>query len=500
MSAAYTAGRAAFNDPLGASNSLTAQTRETDYGIAWLYYTERMFSLESGDWDAYRSARGLYLYTRLIFNPIPSIVAFYEDNIFAPADESNVLDDGTQLITNVFDQTPDALKAAIAQLDLWGNWQSECVRAVRFGSTTGNVLIEVEDDIEREWVSQNIHWPSVVKSLELDRVGNVKSYAIEFTVQDVPNKTQYTFRKEVDSELFKYFRDGKPFTPEGKEAPEVENQYGFVPAVWVRHINDGGDYGRPAFGNINKVNELNSLASHTHDHIHKAIESHKIIATDGSIIPITGASGSSSQSGGNITIGDIRTNWMLLKAPMGTAVLDLAGTLKLAEADPYLERTLKSFANDCPELQAGQIIQENSQLSGAALERMLGPAQKKLDRACASYFAQIIKLRQMQIAIAGWRANSDWRQKTVQQAKFAPFNLESYAKGDLNFGIKRSLLVQATEAENEDLMLKKATRATTLEPIVDEQEALRIAGYSEADAKAIAARKRTADVIPTEAQ
>lgn len=500
MSAAYNAGRAAWADPLSQDRALSLEARNDEYGNAWLYYTNAMFSPELGAWDAYLSARGLYKHTRLIYNPIPLIVTFYEDNIFAPADESAVLDDGTQLITNVFDQTPDELKAAIAQLDQWGNWQSEAVRLARFGGVTGNVLVEIEDDVDKQRVYHSIQWPTRVKSLMLDRVGNVQAYELQYQVQD--GDTRYTYRKVVTKESFSYFRDDRPFIPEGKTAEVEPNPYSFVPAIWIRHINDGSDSGRPAFGNIGKVNEVNSLASHTHDHIHKSIEAHKIIATDGEIKPIIGGSGEVNKAGqGYIKPYDPRLQWMVLKTPAGASVLDLAGVLKLAEADPYLERALKSFVSDNPELQAGEVIQQNSQLSGAALERMLAPAQKKLDRACAEYFTQVIKLRQMQVAIAGWRISvGDWSQRSGAQAKFAPYGLDSYAAGDLNFGIKRSLLIEATEAENEDLMLKKATRATTLEPIVDEQEALRVAGYSEQEAVDIAARRRTTDVIPTEVQ
>lgn len=497
LGAAYTAGLQAWGDPTSVGRARTLQQRVLDYQIAWLYYRNKMFSSDVGTFADYLEDRGLYQYTRLIFNPVPQVVGFYEDHVFPAPANVRALEDGTQLVTAVMDTTPDDLTEAIAQLDQWGNWQSESYRAVRFCGATGNVLIEGVDDLEREKITHDIRWPGVVKDLVLDAQGNVKSYAVEYRTTD--SKGEYTYRKEVTAEEFRYYRDDQLFTPEGRTAAIEENPYGFVFAVWVKHIDDGSDYGCSAVWNIDKVDELNSLASHAHDHIHKLVESPKVLATKGSIVPITGADQTEGED--EISPHDTRRDWMLLKAPEGTSVLDLSGTLKLAEADPYIARLLESFSADYPELQAHEVIKQNSQLSGAALERMLGPAQAKLDRACANYFQQIIKLRQMGVAIAGWRVNKGgWKQRTEQQKRFQPFGLESYAAGQLNFGIKRSLLVEATEAETEELLTKKATRAVQLEGLIDEQEGLRIAGYSDEQAEEIVKRRRKVDVIPTEDQ
>jgi hypothetical protein len=495
----YNAALQAWQDPSSVVSDYTRRSRQEEFAIAWLYYRDQMFAAGQ-NWDTYLSARDLYKHTRLIFNPVPSVVGFYEDHVFSSPDNSRALEDGTQLVTNVFDSTPEDLQAAIAQLDQWGNWQSEAYRAVRYCAVTGSVLIELQDDLVREKILHQIRWPGQVQNLMLDSQGNVKAYAVEFQVQEGVNR--YRYRKEIDQDEFRYFRDDAPYIPEGRDAAVEANPYGFVPAVWIKHIDDGSDLGNPAFSKLDKLNELNSIVSHAHDHIHRQIESPKVLSTDGEIKSVTGAVGNVSATGtGSISPYDTRRDWMLLKAPSGASVLDLAGILKLAEADPYIDRTLSSFSSDYPELQAHEIIKANSQLSGAALERMLAPSQAKLDRACAQYFQQIIKLRQMGIAIAGWRQNGGgWLNNTIQQQRFKPFNLDSYEKGDLNFGIKRSLLIENTESEVEDLLTKKAARATELEPMVGEEEALRIAGYSQDEIVTIMETKRTTGVLPTVAQ
>jgi hypothetical protein len=214
-----------------------------------------------------------------------------------------------------------------------------------------------------------------------------------------------------------------------------------------------------------------------------------LISVDGEVLPITGATGTSA-SGGAIVPQDPRLNWMVFKTPAGASVHDLASKLKLAEAHPYLKELLASFSDDYPELQAASVIQKNSQLSGAALERLLTPAQNRLDGAQAGYNQQLVKLRQMQIAVAGMRANGGgWQGITQQQALFRPFGLQSYQQGKLDFNLKPSVLIHETADEREDLLTKKAARGVMLQDFIDEQEVLSIAGFSEDEIKQIEKRQ-----------
>lgn len=59
-----------------------------------------------------------------------------------------------------------------------------------------------------------------------------------------------------------------------------------------------------------------------------------------------------------------------------------------------------------------------------------------------------IKLHRMMVAIAGLRANQGqygWSNLDDRQKKFLDFDLSSYAKGDLNFSIKRREVVEMSE-------------------------------------------------------
>jgi hypothetical protein len=61
---------------------------------------------------------------------------------------------------------------------------------------------------------------------------------------------------------------------------------------------------------------------------------------------------------------------------------------------------------------------------------------------------QSMKLFQMAVAIAGFRANSGaWGPLNRQQVKFAPFDLDSYAQGDLDLAIMPRPVLTPTKME-----------------------------------------------------
>jgi hypothetical protein len=498
---AVTAGWNAFmKGPESQLQNMTREERFDMYATAWAYYRSKMFSTREGvDWSSYLATRGLYKHTRLIYNPVPMLVDFYVDNIWERAENENF----PTLATPLNADADEKVVEAVAQLDQWSMWLAESTKIKRYAAATGNVLVEGVDDLERGKILHKCVWPGYVYDVELNQTGDLQSYVLEYEVWDREAEKTFTYRKEVTKESYRYFYDGKPWVPPGKKAAEEPNDYQFIFAVWFKHIDDGSDYGIPACCNYDKVDNVNALAAHFDDYMHRDIESPKIIGASGDIVPIVGAY--RDKRSGRVYPEDPRLNWMVLKADTskgGVSVDDLSGVLKLGEASPELDRQLKSFEHDYPELQAATIMRENAQLSGAALERMLGPAQNRLDGVQPGYNQQLIKLRQMGLAVGGMRANrGGWMQLTDQQKAFLPFSLKSYEQGDLEFTLKPSQLVHETEEESENVKLKKAQRAETLLGVgIDELEALQVAGYTEEEAQDILKRGEAEDEIDLDAQ
>jgi hypothetical protein len=89
-----------------------------------------------------------------------------------------------------------------------------------------------------------------------------------------------------------------------------------------------------------------------------------------------------------------------------------------------------------------------SQVTGPAAARLVGDVAGKVSEVQAAYDLQSMKLFQMSVAIAGMRANAgDWGMLSRQQQKFLPFNLDSYALGDLDMAIMPRPLVVPTKQE-----------------------------------------------------
>lgn len=458
----------------------------TGYEFAWAYYKRNIFA-PNFDWSLYLNERGLYKKTRLIFNPVPTLTDFYVDNLWSPAKNEKFPTLATPLVEN----TDEKIVAAVGQVDQWVNWLSEAQKIKKYAAASGAVLVEVADDLEREKILQKTYWKGYVKELELNSTGDVLSYAIEYNAYDSVKDRNYVYKKVVTKETVSYFYDNSAFVPPGAEASSIPNPYGFCPAVWIKHSDDGSIGGIPACQDFYKVDHVNSLASHLHDNIHKEIESGKIIGME-KPETLTVLTGGTKNKDGSMNMPDPRLERVLLAAQGEVSVHDLSGMLKLAEAHPYLKDLLVSFADDYPELEYRQILKDNPTLSGIALERLLTPAQNRLDGVQSNYNQQLTKLRQMQLAIGGWRTRNGWKRKTKQQALFTPFDLDSYERGELDFYLKPSVLIEQTEEDKEDLLGKKAARANSLQGIVDEETLIDVAGFNEEQKNEILSKKAVA--------
>jgi hypothetical protein len=142
---------------------------------------------------------------------------------------------------------------------------------------------------ERGKIRFDVHYPSVVKDFRTDFYGNLEAYVLEYEVSDprIDQGKPFIYAKEVQRDFIAYYKNGTSVRL--RKGGGHPNPYGFVPAVWVKHIDIGNDYGVPAIRSaIAKIDELNSMVSHTADHIHKQIESPRILWTDSQVKPLFG--------------------------------------------------------------------------------------------------------------------------------------------------------------------------------------------------------------------
>jgi hypothetical protein len=469
--------------------------------LLWSYYDNSVFD-NLAAWANYRANYVLYRNIRSIYNPTRRLVNFYVAQVYPGvlSEDATKLPDGVAIAIPFSDDTDEALKLAIAQFWQWSNWQSNNKLMVRYGGATGSCLVEVVDNVERGKITTAVRWPGLIAdraaddgpSLVLDDVGNVKFYALEYEATDEAGDT-YTYRKEVGQDSITEYRDDKITSQE-------DNPYGFVPAVWAKHIDEGwgvdgeGLYGAPAIsGSIGKIDELNGLASHAHDHIDSLIDSPGIISSDGGVgrigeqanaIKVTRSTTADEFAtvGANTAMRTLRR--LLLKAPKGASWVPLTGNLQPEQAIPAMDHLLTEIEHDFPELGMYQELRKMSEVTGPGAARMMGDVYSRVLEVSSNYDQQSIKLFQMAAAIGGFRFRENregWRLKTEAQAKFAPFDLDSYARGDLNMAIMPRPLIPMTEDDTITLTGKRLDNAKKAQGIFNDDKVLEVAGVSDED-------------------
>jgi hypothetical protein len=469
--------------------------------LLWSYYDNSVFD-SVAQWAAYRANYVLYRNIRSIYNPTRRLVNFYVAQVYPGvlSEDATKLPDGVAIAIPFSDDTDDALKLAVAQFWQWSNWQSNNKLMVRYGGATGSCLVEVVDNVERGKVTTAVRWPGLLAdrakddspALVLDDVGNVKFYALEYQATDEQGEV-FTYRKEVSQQSFIEYRDEKVTS-------EQPNPYGFVPAVWCKHIDEGwgvdgeGVYGAPVIsGSIGKIDELNGIASHAHDHIDALVDSPGIISSDGGVGKI-GEQANAIKAARSPTQDEFATvgatsamrtlRRLLLKAPKGASWVPLTGNLQPEQVIPAMDHLLTEIEHDFPELSMYTELRKMSQVTGPGAARMMGDVYSRVLEVSSNYDTQSIKLFQMAAAIGGFRYRENregWRLRTDAQAKFAPFDLDSYARGDLNMAIMPRPLIPMTEDDTITLTGKRLDNAKKAQGIFNDDKVLEVAGVSDED-------------------
>jgi hypothetical protein len=440
MTAAFQAYRSYLSPSTDVAGAFVARTRQYDH--LWALYSNSIYERvgTTDSWGTYKSDYRLYPYTRALYNPVRRLVDFYCGTVYPGvlATDGRRLPEGVPLaIPLSVEEGNEALLGAVGMLWSWSNWQSGMRVMVRYGAALGSCLVEVVDEIDRQKVCLAVHWPGKVTALELNPQGDVQAYTLEWDAEekrDNGSVDRYRYSKEVDKEFIREWK-GDVLTN------EVEHGYGFCPAVWVKHRDEGSDHGAPAIaGSINKIDELNSLMSHIHRQIGRVIESPQVIATSGIL---SDAIDANTRAG----MADYERQITLLRGPADTSTHPLAGNLNLADALPYAQELLREIEHDHPELSMYAELRSMSALTGPAASRMLGDVQSLVSESAGNYDQQSRKAFTMGVAIAGERLKRrDWKGSRHQQA-FAGYGLDSYEAGKLELEISPRPLVPITAME-----------------------------------------------------
>lgn len=427
---------------------LDYESKIMEYNVLWQYYRNEAYA-ELSAWASYMAHRGMYRNTQNIYNPVRRLVDFYSGIVYSGmlTPDGQPHDNGQpSAIPFDKDMTPE-LVSAIAQVFQWSNWAINNHVMVRYGAALGSVLVEVRDSLESGRIQLAVVWPGFVTDLELDDFGNVKEYSIEYTSFDRDEEREYTYKRTVTQESIATFRDDSPHAY-GDYPAEYENPYGFAPAVWVKHSDNGTDHGSPAVRSISKIDFLNSLASRAVDQAHRVTGAPLLVA--GENIRYLNEQDTPSQPGAKAEPDTLN----IIRAAAGSSVHALY--MPPGEAMSHVERMMAEIEEDHPELSMYQQLRSMERVSGPGADRMFGDVSAYVSEARSAYDQGLVKMAQMAVAIGGYRANGGgWTQMNSQQEKFSGFDLDSWQDDTLGVNIMPRPLFQPSEYERIQVELAK---------------------------------------------
>lgn len=423
-------------------------------------------------WQQRRDKPPVYGETRELWRHAGAVVDLYAHLVY-PGDlstDAEPLPDGTRGAIPIdaqtgSDATDEALRRAFAEL--WSIWRYKQHKSLRpkFGAILGDCLTELVEDFDRGVVLPEIVWPGYVVDMQLDRVGNVTAYTLEYDVEVEASERygrpveadRYRFRKEVDREATRYFRDDRPDDRYGVGGV-VANIYGFVPAIWDRHEIVFGPRGLSAIEKtMQAALEINSVLSHAMDYQARqyaapvGVVGSRIGARDDEPVKMPRLPGR--------TVADVeieeerRIAEALNLLPMSKDGRFVTVELNLGQTKELLQEVKDSIIAENPEAKFDQQLLEMRTLTAPGAERAMGRIISKVVAARDNYDPQTIKQMQMATTMmAVSLARGDFAPEVVERRAsryepFRAFDLGSYDRGEMDCSIPSRDVIPRTEEE-----------------------------------------------------
>jgi hypothetical protein len=421
----------AFREPYLVVDQATAgdewgqfEARQLRYAILWAWYESTIYRDIHSFSKKLKTDYGLYKYVRPVYNPAARICNFYKDHVWGGLLDSQAADAGALPI----ETDNEALRAPIAQLWEWSNWQSKKDVATLWGAIYGDVALQVVDDTERGKVYIKPVNSMRLKEVTLDPFGNVKGYIIEYQRLDPENGTRsvtYTEQAEREDDLVVYstFMNNAPFAWNGI-ADSWEEKYGFIPMVMVNHIDVGVEWGwSELHQDLAKFREVDDLASKFNDHIRKTVDPGWLFAGVNAPQVMPSATGSTPTTS---RPAPDREEIPILYGPAGAQPHALVAPLDLGGVNASINSMLAEIERDYPELRL-LLMQSGGEVSGRALRIAQKPVEAKVQERRGRYDKALVKAHQMALSIGGFR----------KVEGFTAFSLDSYAAGTLDHSIAK---------------------------------------------------------------
>lgn len=406
-------------------------SRMLRYYVASSYYHNTVYKDIFTHAAQLKADRGLYKFTRGIYNPTQRLVDFYPAKVYGGMLDLEDMTGGAIPIVTKNQRVKDAVK----QLWKWSNWGVEKSLWVRYGAMYGDAPIKLVDDRAAGKVRMEVLHPCRIKDIEMDAVANVKRVVIEYEKteekfvdprRDITKLVTYVYTEVIDGEWFETFKDGEPFAyfpdASGKLVSRWPNEYGFVPLVLAHHRKTGKQWGENALGSSTpKIDEINDAASLLNDQIRKAVNALWYFA------------GVAKKNELSATT-EAKDQLAAIYGPAGSKPEPMIAPIDIAAAMDNIQKMLEELERDQPELSLHRLRSSGGDLSAPGVRAAYGDAFDKVIEARGNYDDTLVRAHMMGLTMGGIN----------RYAEFESFISASYNEGDLQHTIGDRPLVQDT--------------------------------------------------------
>lgn len=404
-----------------------------------LYYANKAYTEIERYAQTHRFKRGLYRHTRAIYNPVFRLVELLASKAYNGPLDWELMHTGAI----PFDRLDDAHRSAIRNLWKWSNMGSFKTRYPRNTARFGDSIIKVVDEPFKDKVRLELLHPGLIADATITPQGTFDRAVIGYWRQDDdPLSSPWWYEEVIDKDRFATYKNGEPYAEyvdaDGTPITSWNNEYGFVPLVLTRAIELDKDWGAaPFFPTLDKIDQVNDLASITYDQVRKVVN------------PIFWLEGVSSlhQVQSAITGDDSspRDQMPVMLGPIGSRPEAMVANLDIAAALDAINSILEEIEKDHPELALHKQRQGERVTAPGTLTAYDDAIQRFQDFRGVTD-GGLLRAHQMALTIGGIR----------NYAGFSAFGADSYDQGDLDFEVaERPVLADhLTKKERVELLIQ----------------------------------------------
>lgn len=412
--------------------------------------------------NPYRHDPRVYRNISLLWNMAPRIVDFWAHMIYSGYLSDEIGKGAIPIIPaqHLTEGQIANLMAVIVAMHRRWNWQQQMIVRPRMTAELGHCLTEVIYDPAKRYPFPRCVWPGYVPHMVIDDSGIVDEYAIEFQIVD-EDESVHTYRKEVDRNEYRYFRDDKPHAYPEIGAEVVPNPLGFVPAVWDRHQPTGEVRSDAAIDRSRQaIFNLNSLFSNARDYQHKLLLQP---------IAVTGQMLQRGQTAIDLAEPETAMGMAQRQRKSATAMAEQMSFIEVSENADFryvkadvgmvmqmFDRIRDGMLDNHPEATFWNKLAESSQVTGPGARAIIVPIEGMVTAERAGLDANTVRIYQMAIStgvhhmgLGDWDGAMDWKRKPFE--KFSP---DSYANGEMEFTIGPRDVVAPSKQEQIDMAIQ----------------------------------------------